>query len=54
MPRTVGYFEFFVMAAMVAWATASAAFLSFHCVGVLPSSVNMVGVSRDGPWCVHS
>ena len=43
-----------VIAVIVACATAVAAFVSLHCCGELPSSVNIVGVFSDGPWCVHS
>ncbi len=56
MPRVAGCWDFpkFAMASVVAWATVEAAVSSFHCVGVLPSSTNMVGMFREGPWWVHS
>lgn len=43
-----------VIACIAACATVSAALVSLHCVGLLPSSVNIVGTFSDGPWCVHS
>jgi len=55
MPTATGEcFECLQIGAIAAWATASAAFVSFHCIGELPSSTNIAAVSREGPWWVHS